>query len=198
MMHPFICDSPVIWMAGSDGLTGRVYQASELCRDSVLSPSTLHTLHSRVFTWREFFALCGSDPQWLKHVSFISHTPLMNKLIWIDTGSSTCYTMCLWIDKAALGWQIGKDVAAANSQGKLGERINPPRRITFSLDKLAPGRCLASSKSLYWRPEVQQAVPSSPHFCDYTGSHQIHSFMAVPIQCLTWIAQMVWISADNQ
>ncbi|KAF4801744.1 hypothetical protein TURU_032093 [Turdus rufiventris] len=126
------------------------------------------------------------------------HTPLMNKLIWIDTGSSTCYTMCLWIDKAALGWQIGKDVAAANSQGKLGERINPPRRITFSLDKLAPGRCLASSKSLYWRPEVQQAVPSSPHFCDYTGSHQIHSFMAVPIQCLTWIAQMVWISADNQ
>lgn len=56
MMHPFICgmDSPVGWMAGSDGLTGRVYQASKWCRDSVLSPSSPHTLHSRVFTQREW------------------------------------------------------------------------------------------------------------------------------------------------
>lgn len=98
MMHPFICDmdSPVSWMVESDGLTGRVYQASELCRDSVLSPSSLHALHSRVFTWREFLSFCSTDPQWLKQVSLISHKPLINKLIWIDTGSSICYITCLW------------------------------------------------------------------------------------------------------
>lgn len=128
MMHPFICDmdSPVIWMAGSDGLTGRVYQASELCRDSVLSPSTLHTLHSRVFTWREFFALCGSDPQWLKHVSFISHIPLMNKLIWIDTGSSTCYIMCLWnwdLDRQSCPWLADwQGCSSSQKSGKVGRK----------------------------------------------------------------------------
>lgn len=85
----------------------------------------------------------------------------------------------------------------SHRQGKLAEEGNPPRCRTFDLDTLGPGRCLASSKSLDWRPEVQQAVPFSPHFCDSACSHQTCSFTAVPIQCLNWIAQMIWISATK-
>lgn len=95
-------------------------------------------------------------------------------------------------------WQSGKDVAAATRQGKLGEEeINTPRCTTFALYTLAPGRCLTSSKDLGWRPEVQQAVSSSPLCCESACSHQTCSFTAVPIQCLNWIAQMVWISATR-